>query len=117
MIPKSWQTFRTRSCASTNRSRAGSLRSEAILLYEIRPVTSCIGVAAPNIQRPDGALFAGPDGLVGPGIPAHAERPEGLADPGALVFLRFQAARLHQPIGVLLPGAVREIVPEHGGRG
>src|SRR5882757_6650544 len=39
---------------------------------------------------------------------------EGLADPGGAVFARFQPAALHQAIGVLIPGAVGEIMPEHG---
>ncbi len=42
------------------------------------------------------------------------ERP---ADPGALVLVGLEAARLHQGIGVLVPAAVREIVAEHGGGG
>src|SRR3954470_9589532 len=76
-------------------------------------------VMAPRRETFNGpmGLFAGPDGLVRPGIPAHAERLEGFADPGALVFLRLQAARLHQAISVLVPAAIGEIVPEHGGRG
>ena len=43
---------------------------------------------------------------------------EGAANPRALVFSRWLAAcRLHQPIGVLVPGAVGEIVAEHGSGG
>src|SRR5665213_2733873 len=42
---------------------------------------------------------------------------EGPADPGTLVLGRLQAAVFHQRIGVLVPFAVGEIVPEHGGRG
>src|SRR6188474_2337538 len=38
---------------------------------------------------------------------------EGAADPGALVLGRLEAAGLHQPVGVLVPAAVREIVAEH----
>src|SRR4029077_6839461 len=48
------------------------------------------------------ALFARPDRLVRSGIPAHAKRLEGLADPGTLVFLRFAAARPQQALGVLV---------------
>src|SRR6187402_507469 len=41
---------------------------------------------------------------------------EGAADPGALIFARLQAARTHQPVGVLVPAAFREIVPQDCGR-
>src|SRR5262249_51589870 len=47
----------------------------------------------------------------------HVERFERLADPGALVLGRLVAAALHQLVGVLVPGTVGEIVPEHGGSG
>src|SRR3954453_3053819 len=42
---------------------------------------------------------------------------EGLADPRTLVFARLQAAGPHQPVGVGIPGAVREVVSEHCCRG
>src|SRR6266849_7781425 len=51
------------------------------------------------------------------GLAPGIDRPERLADPGALVLLRLAAARFHQAVGVLVPGAVGEIVPEHGGGG
>src|SRR5262249_20188464 len=43
---------------------------------------------------------------------ADAEPLERLAHPRALVFLRLDAAGLHEAVGVLVPGAVGEIVPE-----
>src|SRR5262249_8447385 len=39
-----------------------------------------------------------------------------LAQPRALVFARLEAVGLQQIIGVLVPGTVREVVPEHGRR-
>src|SRR5262249_50218511 len=42
---------------------------------------------------------------------------EGLADPGALILCRLEPALFHQGVGVLVPRAVGEIVPEHRGRG
>src|SRR5216683_1634976 len=51
------------------------------------------------------------------GLAPGIDRPERLADPGALVLLRLAAARFQQAVGVLVPGAVGEIVPEHGGGG
>src|SRR5690242_10664740 len=42
---------------------------------------------------------------------------ECLADPGALVLVRLEPAALHQPVGFLVPLAVREIVTEHRRRG
>src|SRR5262249_14611274 len=47
----------------------------------------------------------------------EADLLEGLADPGALILGRLEPARPHQGIGVLVPRAVGEIVPEHGCRG
>src|SRR4051812_41445452 len=38
---------------------------------------------------------------------------ESLADPGALILVWLQSAAAHQPIGILVPRAVRKIVPEH----
>src|SRR5512141_1707432 len=40
---------------------------------------------------------------------------ESPGDIGPLVLARLDTARLHEGIGVLVPLAVREIVPEHGG--
>ena len=42
---------------------------------------------------------------------------EGPADPGALILARLETAGLYKIIGVLVPAAVRKIVPEHGGGG
>src|SRR5262249_6371715 len=42
---------------------------------------------------------------------------EGPADPGALVFRRLKPACVQQRIGVLVPAAIGEIVPEHRGGG
>src|SRR5947208_2985372 len=42
---------------------------------------------------------------------------EGPADPRAFVLGRLQATRPHQPVGVGIPGTVREVVPEHCCRG
>src|SRR5258707_14722279 len=42
---------------------------------------------------------------------------ERLADPGILILVRLAAGGLEEAIGVLLPGAIREIVAEHGGGG
>src|SRR4051812_24304039 len=47
----------------------------------------------------------------------QAELLERLGDVGALVLGRLDAAGLHQIISVLVPFAVGEIMPEHGGRG
>src|SRR5262249_55923608 len=44
---------------------------------------------------------------------AQADALERLADPGPLVLLRLDAASLYQRIGVLVPGAVWEVVPEN----
>src|SRR6185312_16375102 len=49
--------------------------------------------------------------------PELLERLERLTDPGALVLARLQALRLHEGIRVLVPAAVREVVPKYGGRG
>src|SRR5574337_59788 len=38
-------------------------------------------------------------------------------NPRAAIFLRRQPLALQQGVGVMVPLAVREIVPEHGGRG
>src|SRR5947209_5059920 len=38
---------------------------------------------------------------------------ECLAYPGALVLVGLQPARLHEGVGVLVPAAVGEIVPQH----
>src|ERR1700694_3696122 len=42
---------------------------------------------------------------------------EGPGDIGALVLARLETAGLYKIIGVLVPAAVRKIVPEHGGSG
>src|SRR5579862_9608464 len=42
---------------------------------------------------------------------------ERLADPGFLVLVRLAAGGFDELIGVLVPGAVREIVTEHRGGG
>src|ERR1700761_2714331 len=50
-------------------------------------------------------------------ILAEAHFPEGPADPGPLILARLETAGLYKIIGVLVPAAVRKIVPEHGRRG
>src|SRR5215472_4581348 len=42
---------------------------------------------------------------------------EGPADPGPLILARFETAGFYKLIGVLVPGTVRKIMPEHGGGG
>src|SRR6202165_271792 len=42
---------------------------------------------------------------------------EGFGDVGARVLARLDSARLYKIIGVFVPGAIRKIVPEHGGGG
>src|SRR3984893_7084482 len=42
---------------------------------------------------------------------------ESLGDVGARVLARLDSARLYKIIGVFVPGAIRKIVPEHGGGG
>src|SRR5690349_13025182 len=49
--------------------------------------------------------------------PAQPDLLEGPGDPVAFIRLGLEAAALHQGVGVLVPGAVGEIVPEHGGSG
>src|SRR6516165_12778047 len=49
------------------------------------------------------------------GIGTLAE-PEGPADPRGLVLAGLQALRLHQRVGVLVPAAIRKIMPEYRGR-
>src|SRR6201999_3028452 len=48
---------------------------------------------------------------------AEAPLLEGPADPGSLILARLETARLYKIIGVLVPAAVRKIMPEHGGGG
>src|SRR6059058_6252398 len=48
---------------------------------------------------------------------AEAHLLEGLAHPGPLILARLETAGLYKIIGVLVPAAVRKIMPEHGGRG
>src|SRR5216684_1393847 len=48
---------------------------------------------------------------------AERQRLECLADPGVLVLARLAAARLHELIGVLIPGAGGEVMAEHRRRG
>src|SRR5262249_54289681 len=47
---------------------------------------------------------------------AEAHLLEGPADPGSLILARLETAGFYKIIGVLVPAAVRKIVPEHGGR-
>src|SRR6187397_771491 len=54
-------------------------------------------------------------GLVSPDFSAQTHLLEGPGDIGALVLARLDPARLHEIVGVLVPLAVREIVPKHGG--
>src|ERR1700689_652322 len=46
---------------------------------------------------------------------AEANFSEGPADPGTLILARLETAGLYKIIGVLVPAAVRKIMPEHGG--
>src|SRR3982074_3002582 len=42
---------------------------------------------------------------------------EGFGDVGPLILARLETAGLYKIIGVLVPAAIRKIVPEHGGGG
>src|SRR6201986_4617830 len=42
---------------------------------------------------------------------------EGPADPGPLILARLETSGLYKIIGVLVPAAIRKIVPKHGGGG
>src|SRR5580698_9969104 len=48
---------------------------------------------------------------------AESQFLEGSGDVGTLVLARLETAGLYKIIGVLVPGTVGKIVPEHGGRG
>src|SRR6201985_3781635 len=48
---------------------------------------------------------------------AEAHFPEGPADPGPRIPARPETAGLYKIIGVLVPAAVRKIMPEHRGGG
>src|SRR6187549_1176787 len=52
-----------------------------------------------------------------PSASSKPELLEGAADPGILVLVRLDAGGFHEAVRVLVPGAVRKIVPKHGSRG
>src|ERR1700761_5769778 len=50
-------------------------------------------------------------------VPSETDLLEGPADPGPLILAGFNTAGFYKLIGVLVPGAVRKIMPQHGGGG
>src|SRR5262249_56273477 len=64
-------------------------------------------------MRPNGIGSSIPRGVGLVGLGPRIDRAERLADPRPLVFGRLGTTGPHEAVGVLVPGAVRQIVPDH----